>query len=169
MQSDHVDEIIAQWQKERPDVDVSAMAIIGRISRLEKMIRPRLRAVFARHGLESWEFDVLATLRRSGPPYRLSAGKLLESTMITSGTMTNRIDRLEERGLITRVADPGDRRVVLVELTADGLSKIDGTLPDHAANEDSLIQSLDVGEREALIGLLRKLHISIDTLVTGLE
>lgn len=159
---DHVDQIVAQWGEQRPDLDVSGMAIIGRISRLELRIRPRLQEVFASHGLEAWEFDMLATLRRSGPPYRLSAGQLLESMMITSGTMTNRIDRLEERGLIRRVGDPNDRRKVLVELTQEGLETVDETLPNHAANEKRLLEALSPEEQQVLIGLLRKLHESMD-------
>lgn len=159
---DHVDQIVAQWGEQRPDLDVSGMAIIGRLSRLELRIRPRLQEVFVSHGLEAWEFDMLATLRRSGPPFRLSAGQLLESMMITSGTMTNRIDRLEERGLIRRVGDPNDRRKVLVELTQEGLETVDETLPDHAANEKRLLEALSPEEQQVLIGLLRKLHESMD-------
>lgn len=163
MEPDHVDMIVSQWQEHRPDVDVSGMEIIGRISRLERMIRPRLNATFARHDLESWEFDVLATLRRSGPPFRLSAGQLLRSMMITSGTMTNRIDRLEERGFIRRLADPEDRRSVLVELTKSGLSKIDAALPDHAENEQRIIEPLSSRDRATLVRLLRKLHHAVET------
>lgn len=159
---DQVDRILAQWAEERPDIDVSAMGIIGRISRLERRIRPRLAEVFATHDLESWEFDMLATLRRFGAPYRLSAGQLLTSMMITSGTMTNRIDRLEKRGLVRRVDDPDDRRVVLVELTPDGLSTIEDALPDHAANETHLVSTLTSSERQRLVELLRKLHASLD-------
>lgn len=159
---DHVDQIVAQWGEQRPDLDVSGMEIIGRISRLELRIRPRLQEVFASHGLEAWEFDMLATLRRSGPPFRLSAGQLLESMMITSGTMTNRIDRLEQRRLIRRVGDPNDRRKVLVELTQEGLETIDETLPDHAVNEKRLLEALSPKEQQALVGLLRKLHESMD-------
>ena len=162
MEPDHVDMIVSQWHEQRPDVDVSGMAIIGRISRLERMIRPRLNATFARHGLESWEFDVLATLRRSGPPFRLSAGQLLRSMMITSGTMTNRIDRLEERGFIRRQPDPDDRRAVLVELTKSGLAKIDAALPDHAANEQRIIEALSSRDRDTLVRLLRKLHHTVE-------
>lgn len=162
MEPDHVDTIIAQWNEERPDIDVSGMQIVGRISRLERTIRPRLNALFAKHGLESWEFDVLATLRRSGSPYRLSAGELLRSMMITSGTMTNRIDRLEERGFLQRVDHPSDRRVVLVELTEDGMSKIDEALPAHAANEKEILQALTTSEYRSLVKLLRRLHQSVD-------
>ncbi len=162
-QADHVDLILAQWARERPDLDVSGMDIIGRLGRLTKTIGPHLDAVFAQHGLESWEFDVLATLRRSGDPYRLTAGQLLGSMMIASGTMTNRIDRLEKRGLIQRVKDPSDGRVVLVALTDAGMEKVDAALVDHATNELHLVQSLSKDHRDQLAHLLRQLQISLDS------
>lgn len=161
MDRDHVDEILQQWRKERPDVDVSAMAVIGRISRLERVIAPLLDEVFAAHGLESWEFDMLATLRRHGEPHRLTAGQLMSSMMITSGAVTNRIDRLEGRGLIRRERDPADGRIVLVTLTDVGLETIDKALPDHAANELALVSALDRAQRETLEGLLRELHLAL--------
>ena len=120
MARDHVDQIVEQWRRERPEVDVSAMEIIGRISRLERVVAPLLDAVFRKHGLESWEFDMLATLRRQGHPFRLTAGQLMSSMMITSGAVTNRVDRLEGRGLISRERDSEDGRVVLVTLTEVG-------------------------------------------------
>lgn len=156
--TDHVDLIVAQWQRERPDVDVSAMAVIGRITRLEKVIRPRLNAVFAQHGLESWEFDVLATLRRNGAPHQLTPGQLLESMMITSGAMTNRLDRLEQRGFVERSRSPDDGRQVLVTLTRSGRRTIDAALVDHAANELDLVAPLDPDQRDQLVELLRILH-----------
>ncbi len=156
--SDHVDEIIEQWNRERPDVDVSGMAIIGRLARLEQTIRPQLNAVFARHDLESWEFDVLATLLRHGEPHQLTPGQLLESMMITSGAMTNRIDRLEQRGFVKRTKSTTDRRQVLVTLTKSGLKKVDAALLDHAANELAIINALDSDQRRRLIELLRVLH-----------
>lgn len=159
---DHVDEIVAQWQRERPDVDVSGMALIGRVSRLERAIAPLLAEVFARHGLEAWEFDMLATLRRSGAPYQLTAGQLVSSMMITSGAVTNRIDRLESRGLIRRERDPHDGRVVRVTLTEAGLETIDAALPDHATNELDMIGVLKPEERETLIALLSKLTSSLE-------
>jgi DNA-binding MarR family transcriptional regulator len=157
-QTDHVDLIVSMWNAERPDLDVSGMAVIGRIGRLERLIRPKLNEVFSRHELESWEFDVLATLRRSGAPYQLTAGALLELMMITSGTMTNRIDRLEGRGLIARAKDPADRRVVLVTLTAAGLAKIDAAVADHVENESAIISALSAGQQQELISLLRLLE-----------
>lgn len=167
MAKDHVDEIVAQWHRERPDVDVSGMEIIGRIGRLDRMIRPRLRSTFARHGLEDWEFDVLATLRRNGAPHRLTAGQLLESMMITSGTMTNRIDRLEARGLVSRAKDPDDARVVLVGLTPEGLETIDAAVVDHAANEDRILSGLEPAKRQQLVELLRDLHLAVEALDDG--
>jgi DNA-binding MarR family transcriptional regulator len=158
---DHVDEIIAQWNRERPDVDVSGMEIIGRLTRLDRVIRARLNAVFAEHDLESWEFDVLATLRRNGEPHRLTAGQLLDSMMITSGAMTNRIDRLENRGFVERVKDPADGRKVLVALTPDGMRKVDSALLSHAANERALVSPLDPHQRATLVDLLRLLHHSL--------
>lgn len=159
---DRVDDIIEQWHDERPDLDVSGMAIIGRIGRLEKLIRPRLNAAFAEHGLESWEFDVLATLLRSGSPHQLTPGALLESTMITSGAMTNRIDRLEHRGLVERVKNPEDKRQVLVTLTAPGNKTVSAALEDHVRNEAAILDGLAPAEQRQLVDLLRVLHRSLD-------
>lgn len=159
--TDHVDAIVAQWRKERPDLDPSPMAVIGRISRLERIISSRLAAVFSRHDLESWEFDVLATLRRSGEPHRLTVGALLESMMITSGTMTNRIDRLEHRRLVKRVPDASDRRVVLVELTSSGRELVNRVLPDHLANEAAMLESLSDTDVRQLTRVLRKLSLDL--------
>jgi DNA-binding MarR family transcriptional regulator len=156
--TDRVDAILAQWRRERPDLDLSGMALIGRISRLERAVRPLLDAVFAEHGLESWEFDVLATLRRSGKPYQLTAGQLLQSMMVTSGAVTNRIDRLEARGLIERRKDPSDGRLVLVALTPAGLERVDAAVAAHAANEARLVSGLPPAQRKALERLLRRLH-----------
>lgn len=163
MDQDPVDTIVEQWHRERPDIDVSGMEIIGRISRLDRMFRPRLAEVFSAHDLEGWEFDVLATLRRSGDPFQLSAGGLLDSMMVTSATMTNRIDRLEEQGLIRREQDPGDRRVVLVTLTDTGKSLVDAVVPEHAENEIQMLSSLTESERAELTRLLRKLHSALST------
>lgn len=161
MEPDHVDQIIAQWNRERPDVDVSGMAIIGRVTRLEKEIRPRLNAVFAQHDLEPWEFDVLATLLRNGEPHQLTPGQLHESMMITSGAMTNRIDRLEQRGFVERAENPRDGRQVLVTLTTEGKKKVDAALTDHAANEQAIISRLSPRERDQLVDLLRALHHAV--------
>src|SRR5256885_1533455 len=114
--ADAVDRILDQWRSERPDVDVWPMGVIGRITRLSRVLDRELKEFFAGHGLEHWEFDVLATLRRSGPPYELTAGALNRAAMVTSGAITNRIDRLSARGLVERVPDAEDRRSVRVRL-----------------------------------------------------
>ena len=153
---------MAQWHRERPDVDVSGMEVIGRLTRIVQMIRPLLDDAFTRHELESWEFDVLATLLRSGAPHQLTPGQLLDSMMITSGAMTNRIDRLEDRGYVQRTRSPTDGRQVLVGLTAQGAAKVDAALRDHAANELAILRGLSSAERTRLVRLLRSLHLSIE-------
>lgn len=161
MEPDRVDEIVEQWRRQRPDLDTSGMAIIGRVSRLDREIRPMLDRVFARHGLESWEFDVLATLLRAGEPHQLTPGRLLESTMITSGAMTNRIDRLERRGLVARAKGVDDRRQVLVRLTEEGRALVDAAVTDHAANERRLLAALSDEQQLRLVELLRAMHHAI--------
>lgn len=159
--ADPVDGIIDQWNRERPDVDVSGMAVIARVSRLDKLVRPNLNAVFAKHELEAWEFDVLATLVRNGEPHQLTPGQLLDSMMITSGSMTNRIDRLEARGLVERGKSPSDGRQVLVTLTTTGKRKLDAALVDHAGNELAIIERIEPAQRQQLTDLLRSLHHAI--------
>jgi DNA-binding MarR family transcriptional regulator len=159
---DPVDEILAQWDRERPDVDVSAMGIAGRIARAERVLRPALDEVFATFNLESWEFDVLATLRRSGSPFQLTVGELIGSMMVTSGTMTNRVDRLVERGLVERRAARSDGRVVVVKLTRTGKVLIDRALPAHAENLLGLTDGLSEENKKQLNVLLRKLLISLE-------
>jgi len=163
---DAVDVILAQWAAERPDVDVSAIAVIGRISRLEKRLAAELARVFALHGLEHWEYDVLATLRRSGPPFELTVGEMLESMMLASGTISHRIDRLEGRGLVERRPDPNDGRVVRVRLSRTGKTLVERALVDHAANEERLLSGLSSREREQLAALLRRLQVTVDALPT---
>lgn len=158
MEPDHVDEIVSQWRRERPDVDVSGMEVIGRLTRVVGEIRPRLNEVFARHDLESWEFDMLATLVRTGSPHQLTPGQLLDAMMITSGAMTNRIDRLVQRGYVQRAKNPNDGRQVLVTLTDAGRDKVDAALAEHAANELSMLETLDAAQRAQLIELLQLLH-----------
>ncbi len=117
---DEVDRLVAAWSRERPDLDVSPLEVLSRVTRLARHLDRMRRATFAEHGLDVWEFDVLAALRRAGSPYVLSPGRLVTSTMVTSGTMTNRIDRLAARGLVERLPDPSDRRGVHVRLTPAG-------------------------------------------------
>ena len=159
---DHVSSILAQWAAERPDVDVSPMGIVGRISRLSLVVDKELEPVFVQFGLNHWSFDMLATLRRAGAPYRLSPTELFRSMMVTSGTMTNRIDRLEEKGLVRRIPDPEDRRGILVELTEQGRELLDSVLIAHVANEARLLQSLSIEDQQTLAVLLRKWLASLE-------
>src|ERR1700722_7073980 len=122
---DEVDEIVARWRSERPDLDVAPLQVLSRVARLARHLDRARRAAFADHGLEPWEFDVLSALRRQGPPYELSPGALLHTPLVTSGTMTNRIDRLEEAGLVRRRPDPQDKRGILVTLTQAGQDRAD--------------------------------------------
>lgn len=152
-----MDRLIAQWQRERPDVDVAALHVFSRVSRLAVLAERFRRAAFAAHGLEVWEFDVLAALRRSGAPYALTPGGLLRATLVTSATMTHRVDRLAAAGLVVRGPDPADRRGVLVTLTGAGRQRVDAALTDLLAAERSMLTALGVAEREQLAGLLRRL------------
>ncbi|MBB4183624.1 DNA-binding MarR family transcriptional regulator [Sinorhizobium terangae] len=153
---DHVDRILAQWRRERPELDVQAMGLLGRLGRLRAHIARQQEAVFAEYELTSASFDVLATLRRSGPPFQLSPGELLAATMVTSGTMTNRIDQLEKAGLVERLDNPEDRRGVIIALTPEGKKRIDAAVTAHVANQQRLVASLDPEERKALDAMLRK-------------
>jgi DNA-binding MarR family transcriptional regulator len=154
---DEVDTIVEAWSRERPDLDVAPMEVLSRISRLARHL-DRLRAnAFTAHDLESWEFDVLAALRRSGPPYRLSPGQLLRETLVTSGTMTNRVDRLAARGLVARQDHPDDRRGVLVQLTGAGRDAVDAALAELLAAERGILAALDVTEHDQLTRSLRLL------------
>ncbi|XRQ15147.1 MarR family winged helix-turn-helix transcriptional regulator [Actinomadura welshii] len=159
--ADAVDAILAQWARERPDVDASPMGVVGRISRAQQLLGRELKAFFAERGLETWEFDVLATLRRHGAPYELTAGALLKAAMVTSGAITNRIDRLEAKGLVERVRDTGDRRSVRIRLTGPGLALVDELVAAHTANEERLLAALDPAARERLAGALRTLLESL--------
>ncbi len=158
---DHLDFVIARWAVERPDLDVSPMAVIGRVSRLARVIDTELNRVFSAHGLDRPMFDVLATLRRAGPPHRLTPAELLRSSMVTSGAVTQRLDRLEKRGLVARSPSELDGRSVYVSLTTDGLALIDRVLPDHVANEHRLLAPLTEAQRKSLADTLRRLLESL--------
>lgn len=155
--TDEVDLIVAAWQRERPDVDVSPLHVLSRVSRLAKHLDAARKTAFAHHGLDLWEFDVLAALRRAGTPYALTAGQLASQTHVTSGTMTNRIDRLESRGLVSRESDPDDRRAVLVTLTAEGRAHVDGALADLVESEAEVLRTLSKADQRELASLLRSL------------
>ncbi|RWE41667.1 MAG: MarR family transcriptional regulator [Mesorhizobium sp.] len=159
---DRAGKAIEQWKRERPDLDVSPMAVIGRLNEVSSLIaRDRLAPLFARFGLQAGEFDVLATLRRSGSPYALTPTALYEATMVTSGAMTNRLDRLEASGLIQRAPHPNDRRGIIVRLSDKGLALIDEAVTAHVANEHQILSGLTLTEREALSRLLEKLIGSV--------
>jgi DNA-binding MarR family transcriptional regulator len=160
--TDEVDDLVAAWQAERPDLDVRPMQVLSRISRLARHLDRERRSAFAAHDLESWEFDVLSALRRQGAPYELSPGALLRATLVTSGTMTNRIDRLENRGLVRRRPDPLDKRGVLVTLTAAGQARVDATLAGLLEAEQALLAGLPEASRDTLAGLLRVLLAPLD-------
>ncbi|GGS90703.1 MarR family transcriptional regulator [Planobispora rosea] len=159
---DEVDRLVAAWRQERRDLDVEPLQVLSRVSRLARHLDRARRASFAEHGLESWEFDVLTALRRAGRPYELSPGALLRATLVTSGTMTNRIDRLAAAGLVRRRPDPEDRRGVLVSLTEDGLKRVDDAFADLLRREHELLAGLGQREQQTLAGLLRTLLIPFD-------
>lgn len=160
MNQDNVDFILKQWAQERPDLDPSPMGVVGRISRASRHIEQYLQQNFVRFGLNGGEFDVLATLRRSGPPYQLTPTALFSALMLSSGAMTNRLDRLEKAGYIERQPDPNDRRGTLVTLTTQGLELIDQAVAAHIAHEQQLLTPLTPEEQKMLAELLRKLLLS---------
>lgn len=159
---DEVDKVVAGWRRALPSTDVSPLEVLSRVTRLAKHLDRQRTAVFARHDLETWTFDVLSALRRAGSPYQLSPGQLLAETMVTSGTMTNRIDQLEQRGFVSRKADPLDARVVRVRLTSKGRRHVDAALQDLVSREDAILSNLDPTEREALAALLRRVVAPFD-------
>lgn len=153
---DHIDKITAQWNQERPDLDVTPMALLGRLNRISGHLFREMGQTFAAHGLNLASFDVLATLRRSGEPYRLSPGDLLTTMMVTSGTMTNRIDQLVKVGLVERIQNPQDGRGFLIALTKEGFSLVDKVVEDHVKTQHRLVSGLTGTEQQALNGLLIK-------------
>ena len=154
---DAVDRILAQWQRERPDLDCSPMGPIGRLKRCAMLLEPQVEVAFTRHDLVRWEFDMLATLRRAGAPFVLSPTQLFSTLMITSGTMTHRLKALEKRGFITRLPNPEDARSMLVALTPAGRERIDEAVETHVDNERQLLAGLSDGERQQLDQALRVL------------
>jgi DNA-binding MarR family transcriptional regulator len=161
---DGVDLIIEQWRRERPELDHSPIGIVGRLSRVAREIEARLEPVYREHGLEPGWHDVLATLRRTGPPYQLRPSDFTGSLMLTSSGTTKRLDRLERAGLVERAPDPDDRRGVIITLTEAGHELIDRVTEAHMANEHRLLEGLSAREREQLAGLLRKLGLSLPPL-----
>jgi DNA-binding MarR family transcriptional regulator len=162
MEPDPVDKILAQWQRERPDLDVSPMGIIGRMGRLAKHLERAIQETFSEFGLTIGEFDVLAALRRSGQPYQLSPTELFNTLMVSSGTMTHRIDRLEQAELVKRIPDPSDRRGTRIELTDKGFNVIEKAVEAHVINEHRVLSVLEGSERKTLTQLLRKFLVSFE-------
>jgi DNA-binding MarR family transcriptional regulator len=159
---DEVDRLVDAWARARPDLDLGPMEVLSRVSRLSHHLDLARRKAFTDHDIEPWEFDVLAALRRAGPPYELSPGRLLRETLVTSGTMTNRVDRLVGRSFVERLPDPRDRRGVLVRLTDLGRSTVDGALASLLEHERPLLAPLTREERLQLALLLRRLAVSVE-------
>ena len=159
---DGIDHILQQWGKERPDLDVSPMAVFGRLSRVARLADTRLQHSFSKRDLDPASFDVLATLRRSGAPFRLTPTQLQQSSMVTSSAIAQRLNRLEARGLIRREPSTLDGRVIDVGLTDEGLRLIEDALPDHLMNERQLLSKLSISKRKQLASLLSELFDSID-------
>ncbi|WP_136055594.1 MarR family transcriptional regulator [Microbacterium sp. K24] len=162
-EEDEVDRIVGAWNTQRPDLDFSPLEVLSRMDRLSRHLDRARRDVFRRSDLEPWEWDVLSALRRAGTPFQLSPKQLLQQTLVSSGTMTNRIDRLVARRLVRREADPGDGRSVLVTLTEDGRTRVDAAITRLVDVEADLLRALSRGDRERLAGLLRKLSLSFDS------
>jgi DNA-binding MarR family transcriptional regulator len=153
---DHVGRILEQWHRERPDLDVSPLGVVGRLHRLADALNAELRALFAEAGLSDGDFDVLASLRRSGAPYALTPTELAGTTMVTSGAVTKRVDRLESQGYVTRTVAAGDARGRVIALTDAGRALIDDLFPQHVANERRLLAGLSATEQDTLAVLLEK-------------
>ena len=161
-QHDSVDDIVAAWRRERPDLDVTPLEVLSRVSRLARHLDLARREAFARHGLEAGEFDVPAALRRSGTPYEMSPGELGTATLVSSGTTTNRLDRLESAGLILRRPDPNDRRGVRVCLTEIGRTRVDDALTDLLHSERHLLAGLTRPDQTLLAEFLKTLVLPFD-------
>lgn len=160
--SDEVDRIVDAWSRERPDLDFTPLHVLSRVGRLSRHLDRARRAAFAASDLEPWEFDVLSALRREGSPYQLSPKSLLQQTLVSSGTMTNRIDRLVERRLVERRTDPHDGRGVLVTMTGSGQERVDRAISRLLDEESTLLEGLSKNDEERLAGLLRKLSLDFD-------
>ena len=159
---DEVDRIVGAWVRERPDLDFAPLQVLSRVGRLARHLDRARRTAFTASGLESWEFDVLSALRRAGSPYQLSPKALLQQTLVSSGTMTNRIDRLVTRALVERRTDPRDGRGILVTMTSDGRQHVDTAISTLLVSENELLDGLSVGDQERLAALLRKLSLDFD-------
>ncbi|MDO5049567.1 MAG: MarR family transcriptional regulator [Actinomycetaceae bacterium] len=160
---DEVDRIVDAWHEQRPDLDATPMLVFSRITRLARHLDLARRNAFLSHGLEPWEFDVLSALRRAGSPYALTPGVLMGELLVSSGTMTNRIDRLESKGLVERSPSPSDRRAVLVTLTSEGCNKVDSALVSLLEDEQKALEGLTENEQKQLGLLLKPLLLPFDS------
>lgn len=160
--TDEVDRIVTAWRRERPDIDVSPLTVLSRVTRLAHHLDARRRRAFASVALESWEFDVLSALRRGGAPYRSTPGHMLTQTLVTSGTMSVRLDKLVARSLVRRRAGDSDRRTVQVELTEEGLRAVDEAMSALTEVEDEVLADLGAAERQQLAALLRTLLLPLE-------
>lgn len=163
---DHVDRLRRQWERELPDLDTEPMAILGRAFRLGNLVRPTIEATFAEFGLDRGEFDVIATLRRSGPPFRLTPTDMYAALMISSGGLTHRLDRLEKAGLVRREKSRSDGRSVEVVLTEAGIARAEEAFRTDMVSEAKFLETLDAEEREVLAGLLRKLIVGVEEMAS---
>ena len=163
---DRIDDILAQWRREAPHLDSAPLAVVGRVLRIARLLERHRETVLATYGLTVWSFDVLATLRRQGAPYQLKPTDLYGLLMLSSGAMTNRIDRLEEEGIVTRLRDLGDRRSVIVQLTPKGIELADAVMPVLFEQEQKLLAGLSTEETtDTLVPILRKLLLSVEQIV----
>ena len=160
--ADEVDRIVAAWRRERPDLDVAPLQVFSRVSRLARHLDLARKQAFAKHGLVAWEFDVLSALRRAGAPYELTPGALVALTLVSSGTMTNRIDRMVEHGLVVRAADASDRRMVRVRLTGEGRARVDAAMTELLDSERAALDALGATEQAGLAARLRELLLPFD-------
>ena len=160
--NDEVDRIVDAWERERPDLDFAPLQVLSRVGRLARHLERARRTAFSASDLELWEFDVLSALRRAGEPYQLSPKALLQQTLVSSGTMTNRIDRLVERELVERETDPNDGRGILVVMTERGRDRVDSAISLLLLGESELLDGLSPLEWERLSILLRKLSLDFD-------
>jgi len=154
---DQVDRLVAAWRRERPDLDVEPLQVLSRVSRLARHLHLARRAAFGRLALPQAHFDVLAALRRSGPPYGMTPGELMADTLVSSGAMTHRVDQMEAAGLVAREPDPADGRVVRVRLTSKGVLAVDAALASLLERERKLLVGLTLTDQARLAGLLRNL------------
>ncbi|MFC5370708.1 MarR family winged helix-turn-helix transcriptional regulator [Arcanobacterium bovis] len=161
--SDEVDHIVAAWQGQRPDFDAQPLALFSRLLRLGRHLDRLRRATFADFGLETWEFEMLSALRRQGEPFQLTAGQLMQETLVSSGTITNRIDRMVDHGFVKRMSDPADKRVVYVVATERGIEAVDGAMEALLIVEHQLLEGIAGSQRDEAVSVLRTILERMDS------